>query len=184
MRPRGHRVVGRGPEQVDSDELILEQVHQLRHHTELNLDVGRVSAGQVLIREVDMMRIIENLSSNACRHAVSTIGFAVGETDGRMVLSVIDDGPGIPDEMRVQVFERSARLDVERCRQDGGSGLGLAIVAELVRGYDGRVWVESVLPHGAWFFVELPTPTTEDGASRSCSATRIGDRLPEGRQAS
>jgi signal transduction histidine kinase len=143
---------------VDIDELVLEQVTQLRHLTELDLDVGRVSAGQVLVREVDMMRIIENLSSNACRHAVSRIAFAVTETDGRVHLSVSDDGPGIPAEMRGQVFERFTRLDGERTRQDGGSGLGLAIVAELVKGYEGEVWVEGALPRGARFVVDLPAP--------------------------
>jgi signal transduction histidine kinase len=154
----GRTCAGRSVELVDIDELVLEQVTQLRHLTELDLDVGRVSAGQVLVREVDMMRIIENLSSNACRHAVSRIAFAVTETDGRVLLSVSDDGPGIPAEMRMQVFERFARLDDERSRQDGGSGLGLAIVAELVKGYGGKVWVERASPHGARFVVDLPAP--------------------------
>jgi signal transduction histidine kinase len=169
----GRPCVGRGPELVDIDELVLEQVDQLRHLTELDLDVGRVSGGQVFAREVDMMRIIENLSSNACRHAVNRIGFAVTETEGRVLLSVTDDGPGIPDEMRVQVFERFARLDSERSRHDGGSGLGLAIVTELVESYGGRVWVESALPHGARFVVELPAPVTEDRTSRSGDVDRI-----------
>ena len=156
----GRPCVGRGSELVDIDELVLEQVHQLQYLTDLDIDVTKVSAGQVFIREVDMMRIIENLSSNACRHAVSRIGFAVTETDGRVFLSVSDDGPGVPADMRVQVFERFARLDGERNRQDGGSGLGLAIVDELVKGHEGRVWVESALPHGAQFVVDLPAPIT------------------------
>ena len=180
----GRPVVGRGPELVDIDELVLEQVHQLRYFTGLDLDVGRVSAGQVLMREVDMMRIIENLSTNACRHAASKISFAVTESDGRVFFSVSDDGPGIPAEMREQVFERFARLDVERSRHDGGSGLGLAIVSELVKSYEGRAWAESVLPHGARFVIELPMPMAEDGTSRPGGGTRIGDRLSKGRQAS
>ena len=128
----GRPCVGRGSELVDIDELVLEQVHQLQYLTDLDIDVTKVSAGQVLIREVDMMRIIENLSSNACRHAVSRIGFAVTETDGRVFLSVSDDGPRRSCRyMRVEV-ERFARLDGERNRLAGGSGLRLAIVDELV----------------------------------------------------
>jgi signal transduction histidine kinase len=151
-----HPGAGRAPQLVDLDELVLEQVSQLRQVTELDLDVSGVSAGQVFAREVDMMRIIENLSSNACRHAASRIAFGVREFDDRVWLSVSDDGVGVPGALHEQVFERFARLDSERSQGNGGSGLGLAIVAKLVASYDGQVWLEDAHPHGARFVVELP----------------------------
>ena len=176
----GRPCAGRSAELVDIDELVLEQVDQLRYRTELALDVAKVSAGQVHIREVDMMRIIENLASNACRHAVTRVAFAVTESSGRVFLSVSDDGPGIPDEMRTQIFERFARLDGERSRQDGGSGLGLAIVAELVSRYGGRVWVEEASPHGARFVVDLPSRANGRGLGNELSSVGLGAMARDG----
>lgn len=144
---------------VDLDELVLLQVDYLRRGTGLELDVSGVSAGQVVAREVDMMRILENLSSNAIRHAESRIEYSVSETDHHVRFSVADDGPGVPEAMRTHIFERLARIEPDRDPSKGGSGLGLSIVAEIVRAYGGQVWVEGVQPHGARFVVQLPAST-------------------------
>lgn len=144
------------PELVDLDELVLSLVDQFRQHSSLDLDTSGVSGGQVMAREVDMMRIVENLSSNAMRHAASRVVFSVTEDDDNVVFSVLDDGPGIPEAMRREVFARFTRIEPDRAHTVGGSGLGLAIVSELVRRYAGDVWVEGATPHGARFVVQLP----------------------------
>jgi signal transduction histidine kinase len=59
------------------------------------------------------------------------------------VVTVDDDGSGVPEAERERVFERFARLDEARSRDDGGSGLGLAIVRSLVRGSGGEVHLEA-----------------------------------------
>ncbi|MHB8187568.1 MAG: sensor histidine kinase [Dermatophilaceae bacterium] len=87
----------------------------------------------------ELRRVLANLVDNAVRHARSTVALAVRAEGGRAVLTVADDGPGIPAGERERVFERFARLDDARDRDAGGTGLGLAIVRELLRRSDGSI---------------------------------------------
>jgi signal transduction histidine kinase len=68
------------------------------------------------------------------------------------VLTVTDDGPGIPEADRERVFDRFVRLDDARASDDGGSGLGLAIVADIARAHGGTAELEC----GSRFVVRLP----------------------------
>jgi len=87
----------------------------------------------------ELRRALANLVDNAVRHAGSVVSLAVRAESGRAVLTVTDDGPGIPAHERERVFERFARLDDARDRDAGGTGLGLAIVRELLRRSDGSI---------------------------------------------
>jgi signal transduction histidine kinase len=87
----------------------------------------------------ELQRVVSNLVDNAVRHATSSVVLAVGAEAGHTVLTVVDDGPGIPAAERERVFERFARLDDARDRDAGGTGLGLAIVRELLRRSDGSI---------------------------------------------
>ncbi len=87
----------------------------------------------------EMQRVLANLVDNAVRHAASRVDLAVHAEGGRAVLTVTDDGPGIPAGERERVFERFARLDDARDRDGGGTGLGLAIVRELLRRSDASI---------------------------------------------
>jgi len=87
----------------------------------------------------ELRRVLANLVENAIRHARTTVALAVRAQGGRAVLTVLDDGPGIPTRERERVFERFARLDDARDRDAGGTGLGLAIVRELLRRSEGSI---------------------------------------------
>jgi len=87
----------------------------------------------------ELARVVANLVDNAVRHARSSVVLAVRAEGGRAVVTVVDDGPGIPAGERERVFERFARLDDARDRDAGGTGLGLAIVRELLRRSDGSI---------------------------------------------
>jgi signal transduction histidine kinase len=87
----------------------------------------------------ELRRVLANLVDNAVRHAGSEVVLAVRAEGGGAVLTVGDDGPGIPADERERVFERFARLDDARDRDAGGTGLGLAIVRELLRRSDGSI---------------------------------------------
>ena len=87
----------------------------------------------------ELRRVLANLIDNAVRHASSSVVLAVRAEGGGAVLTVVDDGPGIPADERERVFERFARLDDARDRDAGGTGLGLAIVRELLRRSDGSI---------------------------------------------
>ena len=81
----------------------------------------------------------------------------VRQDDRQAVITVSDDGPGIPAADRERIWERFARLDDDRSRTSGGSGLGLAMVRELTMAHGGTVSVTSRQPGpGATFLVCLP----------------------------
>jgi signal transduction histidine kinase len=86
-----------------------------------------------------LRRVLANLLDNAVRHARSTVSVGVRADGAYQVITVTDDGPGIPAEDRDRVFDRFTRLDDARARDAGGAGLGLAIVRELVRRHGGTV---------------------------------------------
>ncbi|MFC0527261.1 sensor histidine kinase [Phytohabitans kaempferiae] len=93
-----------------------------------------------------LARAIGNLIDNAARHTGSTVRVAA-RRDGRYhLVTVTDDGPGIPAADRERVFDRFTRLDDARARDAGGAGLGLAIVRELVRRHGGTVRLADATP--------------------------------------
>jgi len=77
-------------------------------------------------------------------------------TSDQVILQVIDEGPGIPDEDLERIFERFYRVDKARSRESGGTGLGLSIVKHLVGLLRGRVWAANRPGGGAVFTVSLP----------------------------
>lgn len=100
-------------------------------------------------------RVVANLLDNAVRHAKSHVQITVGVQGTYRVITVADDGPGIPEAERERVFDRFTRLDDARARDAGGSGLGLAIVRELVRRHGGTVTLGDAGP-GLRVDVRLP----------------------------
>nr|WP_245854192.1 HAMP domain-containing sensor histidine kinase [Micromonospora wenchangensis] len=96
----------------------------------------------------ELRRVLGNLVDNAVRHARTRVVLAVEPAaDGAYhLVTVTDDGPGIPVADRERVFRRFARLDEGRARDAGGAGLGLAIVRELVRRGGGTVILDDAHP--------------------------------------
>lgn len=96
--------------------------------------------------------VFRNLLTNAATHAGEspTVIVAVDVDDDEVTVSVTDDGPGVPDAMKAQIFERGERGD------DSGLGLGLYIAKTLTGAFGGEIGVTDVEPHGARFSVTLP----------------------------
>ncbi|MFJ9244769.1 sensor histidine kinase [Streptomyces sp. NPDC101776] len=104
-------------------------------------------------------RLLRNLVDNAARHAVHRIQITIRNEDDWIVLTVHDDGPGVPTEDAERIFERFVRLDDARSRDHGGTGLGLAIARDLAHRHRGTL---TLTPRtlGACFQLRLPrTPT-------------------------
>lgn len=119
----------------------------------------------VMVRGVRMqlVRLLGNLLDNAERYADSSITVEVARRDGRALLTITDDGPGIAPADRERVFERFTRLDTARSRGTGGTGLGLAIAREIAQAHGGTLHVED-RPAGARFTLRLPIAmTSPDG---------------------
>ncbi len=142
---------------VDLDDLLFAEAERLRSATELTIDTSAVCAGQVLGDEAALARMIHNLADNAARHARTAITFSLAESDGSVVLTVADDGPGIPIEDRARIFDRFVRLNSARSRVTGGTGLGLAIVAEVINHHHGTIQVGTSHGGGAMFDARLPS---------------------------
>lgn len=113
---------------------------------DLSVEVDPVRLGQVLGNFVD----------NAFRHGGSRVWMSAARDAGGIRLEVADDGPGIPEEERVRVFERFYRVDPTRRANGPGFGLGLAIVGWIVALHGGEVHAEENTPQGCRMVVHLP----------------------------
>lgn len=104
-----------------------------------------------------LQQVLTNLLANARTHTApgTTVVVSLRATSGGAVLTVSDNGPGIPEDLQSEVFERFARGDSSRSRRGGSTGLGLAIVAAVVRAHDGSIGLRSE-PGSTEFVVELP----------------------------
>lgn len=109
-----------------------------------------------------LARVVANLLDNAVRHTSTRVRVGVTADGPYQLVTVTDDGPGIPPADRERVFDRFTRLDDARARDAGGSGLGLAIVRELSRRHGGTVVLEDASP-GVRAELRLPaTPPPPD----------------------
>jgi signal transduction histidine kinase len=104
--------------------------------------------------------IVGNLVDNAGKHAPpgTPVEVVVDQPPGRTRIEVADRGEGVAAADRERIFAAFTQLDASTTRRLGGVGLGLFLVDRLVRGMDGRVWVEENWGGGARFVVELPDP--------------------------
>ncbi|QDU65014.1 HAMP domain-containing sensor histidine kinase [Engelhardtia mirabilis] len=119
----------------------------------------QVRGDRALLREA-----IENLLSNAVRYNEpgGRVDVAVRSEGGQALVSVRDDGPGIPADSLDRLFDRFYRVDEARSRAQGGSGLGLSIVRWIAEAHGGTVDVASSPGEGSTFTLRLPLV---DGAS-------------------
>lgn len=118
--------------------------------------------------EVDadkMIQVLDNIMNNAIKYSPSggTITCRLIETHNNIVISVADEGLGVPKKDIPHVFDRFFRVDKARARSMGGTGLGLAISKEVVQKHGGKIWLESIENKGSTFFISLPyVPYEED----------------------
>jgi two-component system phosphate regulon sensor histidine kinase PhoR len=144
----------------------------------VELDLAGLLAGrrQVVEHQVDsdaatvpgdpakLQDVLRNLLENAVNYSPegSVIRMRAARRDDRIVITVADEGPGIPEPDLSRVFERFYRVDKSRTREGrdpGGTGLGLAIVKHLVELHGGRISASNRAPHGAVFTIDLPAAT-------------------------
>lgn len=114
--------------------------------------------GKVLIDPLKITQVLENLLDNALKYTPpeSKIEVSAKLHETETVVSVRDNGPGIPAEDLPHIFERFYRVDKGRSREKGGTGLGLSIVKHIAQLHGGRVWAESQPGQGTTIFFSLP----------------------------
>ncbi|GAA2507041.1 HAMP domain-containing sensor histidine kinase [Streptomyces gobitricini] len=103
-----------------------------------------------------LARVLGNLLDNAQRHAETAVAVRVRREGRHVVLTVADDGAGVPEPERERIFERFVRLDDARSRDEGGAGLGLAIARDVAVRHGGTLRVGRAPSGGALFELRLP----------------------------
>ncbi|MFL2029497.1 cell wall metabolism sensor histidine kinase WalK [Loigolactobacillus zhaoyuanensis] len=104
------------------------------------------------------MQVVDNIINNAIKYSPDggVITCRLLETNNHVILSISDQGLGIPRKDLPHVFDRFYRVDKARSRAQGGTGLGLAISKEVVERLNGRIWVDSKEGKGSTFYISLP----------------------------
>ncbi|MGW6278546.1 ATP-binding protein [Kribbella sp. NPDC055071] len=141
---------------VDLDDLVDTEALRLREGG-TNLTIVRdVQPVRVVGDPMRLGQLIRNLVDNAAREAHSTVRLTTTERDGTAIVTIQDDGDGIPEPDRLRVFDRFVRLDTSRARASGGSGLGLSIVQEIIKAHHGTVVLTAAPAGGTIATVTLP----------------------------
>ena len=104
------------------------------------------------------IQVVDNIMNNAIKYSPDggVITCRLLETHNNVILSISDQGLGIPKKDLDHVFDRFFRVDKARSRAQGGTGLGLAISKEVIELHHGRIWVDSVEGKGSTFYISLP----------------------------
>lgn len=105
-----------------------------------------------------MTQVIDNIMNNAIKYSPDggTITVSVRTTDVQLILSISDEGLGIPKQDLPKIFDRFYRVDKARSRAQGGTGLGLAIAKEIIKQHHGFIWAKSEYGKGSTFTIVLP----------------------------
>ncbi|MFD4987135.1 ATP-binding protein [Streptomyces sp. NPDC058372] len=146
-RPTGGR--------LDLGALVREEASQ-RVGDRLPVEVHGRAGLEVAGSRGQLARVLGNLVDNAQRHAASRVEVRVRADGPDAVVSVADDGAGVPAGERERIFERFVRLDDARSRDDGGAGLGLAIARDVAARHGGTLRVREAPEGGALFELRLP----------------------------
>ena len=105
-----------------------------------------------------MTQVIDNILNNAIKYSPDggKITVTMKTTDDQMILSISDQGLGIPKQDLPRIFDRFYRVDRARSRAQGGTGLGLAIAKEIIKQHNGFIWAKSIYGKGSTFTIVLP----------------------------
>lgn len=130
--------------------------------------IKRELGSQALWVEIDtdkMMQVIDNIMNNAIKYSPDggVITVRMTQNQNHVILSISDQGLGIPRKDLGKIFDRFYRVDKARSRAQGGTGLGLAIAKEIVEAHHGKIWADSSEGKGSTFYISLPyEPMTEE----------------------
>ncbi|CAI3419101.1 cell wall metabolism sensor histidine kinase WalK [Enterococcus cecorum] len=157
-------------EMVNFNELVnfvLDRFDVIIANSEKKYRIVREFTQRPLFVEVDtdrMIQVIDNIMNNAIKYSPDggKISVRLMETHNNVILSITDQGLGIPKKDISRIFERFYRVDKARARKQGGTGLGLAISKEVVKALGGTIWATSIENYGSTFYISLPYEPFEE----------------------
>jgi len=151
----------------DIPSIINQLEHQLNSLTsnhKFEIDISP-DLSQIEVDEIRIGEVIVNLVSNAALYSEkgSRITLHASEVDGENLVTVTDQGIGIPVKATDKIFDRFYRLESGVAHRRGGTGLGLAISKGIVESHSGKIWVESNPGEGSKFSFTIPNASDSDG---------------------
>lgn len=138
---------------------MLDGIAPLAQEKQIALRFSPLQPDYVLSFDVSRMgRVLDNLLSNAVKYTPSggNVELSVQMQNGVVLIQIIDDGLGIPEDDLPHVFDKFYRIHREEYLAQEGTGLGLSIVKSIVERHGGEIWVESELDKGTTFSIALP----------------------------
>jgi signal transduction histidine kinase len=137
------------------DAVIRDVATRLRsRYKDLDVDMALISTPPIQGDGVRIAQVFDNLFTNAIKYAPgSSIHVGLQQVQQRLLVSLSDQGPGIPEESLPLIFDRFYRVRSEKAT---GTGLGLYICRQIIDAHRGKIWAESTLGQGTTFFIELP----------------------------
>jgi len=127
----------------------MDKVYQ---HKQLSITIEAINNVAIKADETDIMEMVGNLLDNACKAADSKVLVALKNEGNWAVLTIDDDGPGVPSDKKQALLERGTRLDTYA----DGQGIGMALVSDLIAIYQGKLLIERAPIGGARFIVKFP----------------------------
>ena len=141
---------------------ILNRFDKMKNQAgEKKYDIARdypISPVWVEIDTDKMTQVLDNILNNAIKYSPDGGEIRVGmkTTDAQLIISISDEGLGIPKKDLPRIFDRFYRVDKARSRAQGGTGLGLAIAKEIIKQHKGFIWAKSEYGKGSTFTIVLP----------------------------
>lgn len=156
LRELFNYILNRFDMMLKKDSVETKKLSDDKHYT-----IKREFIDKDLWVEIDtdkFIQVVDNIMNNAIKYSPDggVITCRLTEADGKTILSISDQGLGIPKKDLKHVFDRFFRVDKARSRAQGGTGLGLAISKEVITMLHGKIWVESQEGKGSTFFIALP----------------------------
>ncbi|MFD0942741.1 cell wall metabolism sensor histidine kinase WalK [Savagea faecisuis] len=153
---------------VDFNKFFSAIIERFEFSKSQNVQFQRQFTDESLFVEIDpdkMTQVIDNIISNALKYSPDggTVCFGIEKAEDDIIVSIADEGMGIPQDMVKRIFDRFYRADRARSRAMGGTGLGLAIAKEMIQAHGGTIWAESEEGKGTTIFFTLPLEQHEDG---------------------
>jgi signal transduction histidine kinase len=146
-------------ENIDVGKLIKDVVKDLKTLSEdsgIDIKIGKINDIKIEGNRVLLSRAISNIIENGIRYSKgSMVSIDVKKEKDVFKILIEDDGVGIPEKRREEIFERFNRLDKGRSRKEGGSGLGLSIARDITKVHDGLLYVDPKYSKGARFVFEF-----------------------------
>ena len=118
----------------------------------------------VFIDEDKITQVLDNIISNALKYSPEggKVTYRIKGSRDQILISITDEGMGIPKDNLAKIFDRFYRVDKARSRQVGGTGLGLAIAKEMIYAHDGHIWAKSEEGKGTTVYFTLPVADDQE----------------------